>query len=174
MSEIKEEVKENQEDRYVIDNDSKANSALRKLRELKAKKQEKEEQAEEFKREIDYWLEKEVSSIDSDIEFYEGILTEYAMNLKESDKELKTHKLPFGSLKFRAQSDKWNYEDDKLVESVEGAGLNDLIKVKKSVDKREFKKLVKVVGSNVINPDTGEVIEGVTIESREEKFSIDI
>ncbi|TDX49122.1 host-nuclease inhibitor Gam family protein [Orenia marismortui] len=175
MNELKEEMKENQEqERFVITDDAKADWALEKLRELEAKKKDKEEIAAKRKEMIDNWLEQETETINKSIDYFKGILTEYAMKLKEQDPELKTHKLPFGALRFRSQRPKWNYDNDKLVESVEGAGLNDLIKVDKSVNKREFKKLVEVVNGMAINKDTGEVIEGVTIEERDEKFSIDI
>ncbi len=95
------------------------------------------------------------------------------MELKEENEELKTHKLPFGKLRFRKQREKWSYDEDKLLQAIDEAGLEDLIKVKKSVDKAELKKRLIVSGSRVINPDTGELIEGVEIEERGEKFSID-
>lgn len=168
MSNIQE-----QQERFVIDSDSKADWALEKLKDLKAKKQEKEDLANERVAQIGEWLEKETSKIDDKIEYFEGMLTGYAVKLKEADPELKTHSLPFGKLRFRSQRPKWHYDDTKLLESVEGAGLDDLIKIKKSVSKADLKKIVDIVNGVAINKDTGEIIEGVTVEERDEKFSID-
>ena len=158
---------------YKVTDDKGANWALRKLKELKAKREEKEEQAKEYIRDIEVWLEEECNSIDSDINYFEGLLTEYATEIKEQDPKLKTHKLPFGKLQFRKQRPKWVYDDYLLVKSVEGVGLDDLIKVTKSVSKSNLKKMVEVVGNRVVNKETGEIIEGVIIEERGEKFTID-
>lgn len=167
--------KEEKKEPKIIDN-SKANRALKKLRNLKSKKQEKEEFAEKEKAIIDEWLQSEVKGIDNDIEYFEGILTEYANSLKAKDKDLKTHNLPFGKLKFRKQQPKFKYEDDKLLDSVKAAGLMDLISVKESVNKNDLKKAknLEIVGEKMINKDTGEIIEGVTVKQRAEKFSIEV
>jgi hypothetical protein len=172
MSEIKERIEESQE-RFIITDDAKADWALEKLRELKGLKREKEELAEKRKIMIDSWLEEESSKVDNDIEFFEGLLTEYAMKLKEKNKDLKTHSLPFGKLKFRKQNAKWNYDEEKLLKFLKVVGI-DAIKVKEQIDKQALKNMVKVVGNKVIHPETGEIIEGVEIEERDEKFTIDV
>jgi hypothetical protein len=61
-----------------------------------------------------------------------------------------------------------------LLNSLKKADRDDLIKIKESVDKRELKKQVEVAGNQVVNPETGEVIEGVEVQERGEKFSIDV
>jgi len=61
-----------------------------------------------------------------------------------------------------------------LLNSIKKADRDDLIKIKESVNKREFKKQVEVAGNQVVNPETGEVIEGVEVQERGEKFSIDV
>jgi phage/plasmid-associated DNA primase len=165
-------------DHFIIDDDQKANWALRKIRHLKQKKKENKEFAnteiETIQKEIDevnQWLESENSSLDNDIEYMEGILRVYAEQLKKDDPELKTHKLPFGQLQFRKQRDKWEYDDDKLLEFAE-ANIKDAVKIKKSVDKRKLKQKLKVVGDKAVVADTGEVIEGVKVIKRGEKFKV--
>jgi hypothetical protein len=173
VSTIQKRVEEKQEDRFVINDDAKADWALEKLRDLKGAKKKKEELAEKRKMMIDSWLEEESSKLDNEIEFFEGLLTEYAMKLKEENKDLKTHSLPFGKLKFRKQNPKWNYDEEKLLRFLKITGI-DAIKVKEQIDKQALKNIVKVVGNKAIHPETGEIIEGVEIEEREEKFSIDV
>ena len=59
-----------------------------------------------------------------------------------------------------------------MIETLEKANLTDFIRVKKEPAKTDIKKAFDVVGDKVINPDTGEVIEGITIEAQEDKFNV--
>lgn len=170
---------EEQEDRWQIEDDGQADWALEKIKELKEKQQEKQELAKEriqpLQDKIDKiktWMEREVESIEKDIEYFEGLLTEYAMQLKEEDPELKTHSLPFGKLKFRKQRSKYNYNDDKLLEFLEENGI-DAIRVKKNPDKRKLKNMTNKAGDKLVL-DNGQVVEGVKIQERGEKFKIDV
>jgi hypothetical protein len=47
-----------------------------------------------------------------------------------------------------------------------------LIKVKRSVDKRKLKSQAKIIGGKVIIEKTGEIIEGVEVVERPEKFKV--
>jgi len=133
------------EDRFIVDNDEKANWTLKKIRELKEEVDNKEEFAEE---EIDKlkediarikdWFEEIKKKKQNQIDYFEGLLLEYAERLREDDPELKTYKLPFGKIMFRKKRPKWNYEEDKLLKSCEKAGLSDVIQVKKRVNKNEL------------------------------------
>jgi hypothetical protein len=170
-----------QEERFKIENDGQADWALEKIIDLKEKQKENEELAEERKAplekkiaKIEAWQDRQNEKLQDNIEYFEGLLTEYAMNLKEDDEDIKTYSLPFGKLKFRKQRPKWKYHDSMLLNSIKKADRDDLIKIKESVDKREFKKQVEVAGNQVVNPETGEVIEGVEVQERGEKFSIDV
>jgi hypothetical protein len=172
------ETQKKQNDYFVIDNDQKANWALRKIRHLKKKKNENDDFAETeiaaIQKEIDEvnsWLEYENSSLNNDIEYLEMKLKYYALDLRDDDPELKTYKLPFGQMQFRKQRDKWEYEDDKLLEFAE-KNLKDTVKIKKSVDKRRLKQIVRVVGDKAVVADTGEVIDGIKVIERDEKFKV--
>ena len=165
---------------FVVDNDKKATWCLRKIKQMKEKQSENEKLAKEQIAEIEdeikevrKWLEEENSRIDNNIGFMESKLENYAHRLREDDPDLKTHKLPFGSLKFRAQRAKWKYDDDKLLEFVEEA-MSDVVKIKKKVDKRKLKKRIDVVDGRAIIKDTGEIVEGIKVTNRPEKFLVDI
>jgi len=167
-----------QDDYFIIDNDQKANWALRKIRHLKNKKNKNEEFAKTeikaIQKEIDAvnsWLESENGTLNNDIEYLEMKLKYYALDLRDDDPELKTHKLPFGQLQFRKQRKKWKYEDDKLLEFAE-KNIKDTVKIKKQVDKRKLKQKIKVVGDKAVVADTGEVIEGIKVIERGEKFKV--
>ncbi len=174
-------VENNESDQgFVIDDDLKATWCMRKIRHMKEKKRENKELAEEqiaeIKKEIaevEAWLESENGKLDNSIGFMESKLEHYARQLKEDDPELKTHKLPFGTLKFRAQRPKWEYDDGRLLEFSE-ANLLEVVKIEKKVDKRELKKRLDIVGGRAVVKDTGQIVEGIEIIDRPEKLKIDV
>lgn len=177
---LKAEKKEtrNDDEGFVVDDDNKATWCLRKIKHFKSKqdknKELAEKQIEEIEkeiREVEQWLEEENSKLNNSIEFMKSKLYSYAQQLREENPELKTHKLPFGQLQFRKQRPKWKYDNDKLLSFAE-ENYEDLIKVKRSVNKRKLKSQAKLVGGKVIIEKTGEVIEGVEVVERPEKFKV--
>lgn len=180
MSKPEEKLKN---DRFVVDDDKKADWALEKIKELKEEQEEKRQLAQERMEPleekiatIERWRNLQIEQIQSSIDYFEGLLTEYAMQKKEDDPDLKTHSLPFGKLKFRKRRPKWNYDNEELLNSIRESGFDELLRIKESVDKRKLKKddRLEVHGDKLINTETGEVIEGVRIQERGEKFKIDV
>ena len=123
--------------------------------------------------EIKQWRDKENEKLQRSIDFFEGKLYKYALRLREDNPDLKTYNLPFGALKFRSQRKKWKYDNDKLTDFLE-ENYPDLIRVKKKPDKRNLKQKAEITGEHVVMPETGEVIEGVKVIERPEKFKVDI
>ena len=165
---------------FVVDDDNKATWCLRKIKHFKSKQEKNKELAkkqikeiEKEIREVEEWLQDDNSKLDNSIEFMESKLFLYAQQLREENPDLKTHKLPFGQLQFRTQRPKWKYDNDKLLSFAE-KNYEKLIKIKKSVDKRKLKSQAKIVGDKAIIEETGEVIEGVEVVERPEKFKVKI
>ncbi len=52
--------------------------------------------------------------------------------------------------------------------------MKEALKVKKNIDKRILKKNLSVVGNKAIIKDTGEVVAGINVIQRSEKFKIDV
>ncbi len=176
------EVEQEEEQRFKIDDDDKSCWALKKIKAMKEEIEEKEDLAESQIYQVERWLEKEKEKRQEKIEYLEGLLQEYALELKEEKPDLKTHSLPFGELKFRKQRPKWKYDSNKLVKSAEDI-LPDAVKTKKKVNKKELKKMIKDDNSpfqiieedgRVVNTETGEVLEGVTVKERGEKFKVKV
>lgn len=162
------------DEKFVVDNDHKANWALKKIRKLEEEKAKNKDFAEQEIAEIKEWLAAENKTLDNKIDFFEALLTEYALNLKEKDEEFKTKSLPAGKLQFRKQRAKWKYDQEQLLASVKEMGLDELVKTKQSVNKRELKKKIEVKDGKAINAVTGEIIEGIQVINRGEKFKINI
>jgi len=178
MLNAEKKVIRNEDEGFVVDDDNKATWCLRKIKHFKSKQKKNkklaEEQISEIEKEIkevEEWLEAENSKLENSIEFMKSKLYSYAQQLRGENPDLKTHKLPFGQLQFRSQRPKWKYDNDKLLDFAE-KNYKDLIKVKKSVDKRKLKSEAKIVGGRVIIEKTGEVIEGVEVVERGEKFKV--
>ena len=174
IAKLEEKAEQEKQDEFVIDDDHKANWAFKKIRQMKKKVAEKEEFAQKEIDEIKKWLEEETGKLEDSIEYFESMLTEYAMKMKEKDKDLKTHKLPAGNLQFRKRRPKWNYDNEALMDYLEESGKEDLIRVKRSPDKRRLKKKVKVAGNKVVDAETGEIIEGIEVQERGESFKVKV
>ena len=157
---------------FKVDTDEKANWALRKIKQFQEQQKENTALAEAEIEKIDAWLKSENEKLQGDIDYFTSLVAEYAIKKREDDPKFKSKKLPNGRMGFRKQQPKFHYKDDLLVESLKKSGRTDLIRVKETPDKTAVKENFVVQGDKLIDPDTGEVIEGVTIEHREEKFEV--
>src|SRR5690606_40965004 len=72
-----------QEKRFVVDDDNKACWALRKIKEKQEKIEQKKELAETQIRQINEWLESETEKLEKSIEFLKSLLHEYAVRRSE-------------------------------------------------------------------------------------------
>lgn len=168
------ELQEEQQEGFVIDDNHKANWALKKIREHKAKQRENEEFAQEEIEQIEQWLEGENEKLQKKIDFLENALHYYFMKLREKDPKLKTHSLPFGKLQMRKQPPAYKYDDNRLLKFLHDAGIKKAIRVKESPDKTQLKKITTIVGNKLVIKETGEVVEGVVVEQMPEKFSVKV
>jgi phage host-nuclease inhibitor protein Gam len=159
---------------FVIDTEEKANWALRKIRSLKEKKQDNIALAEAEISKIDAWLESVNEKVDRDAEYFQNMLAAYAQKRRNEDSKFKSLKLPHGKIAFRKQQPKWEYDDSKLLESLKSSGLDDLIRIKEEPDKTAIKKRLVVSGEFAVNPDSGELIGGITIQQREDDFKVEV
>lgn len=157
----------------VTDKDT-ANWALRKIKQYQEKQKENSELADAEKEKINAWLEAENGQAQQSVDFFQGLLAEYAMKQREIDPKFKSMNLPNGKIQFRKQQPKWNYDANKVIESLKRLGMTDYIRFKEEPAKSDIKKALQVAGNKVVNPETGEIVEGITIEERGESFSVKI
>ncbi|GAB7387410.1 hypothetical protein BSNK01_12460 [Bacillaceae bacterium] len=165
---------EETKEQFKIENLDQANWAFRKLAALHAKEQEVKRLAEAERQRINAFEERELNSIQRQREFFHSLLTEYATKEREKDPMFKA-KTPYGSISFRKQQPKWEYNDDVLVQSLESIGRDDLIRIKKEPNKNEIKdKLVVTKKGEVIDPETGSKVEGVIVTPQSDKLIIKV
>ena len=170
MAELDElEQAEVTEDRFIVDSPEKADWALYKLRETNETINQNKKLADKNHERIDEWLERENSKANESKEYFEGLLQEYFTNERAKNPKFKFSS-PNGKLSSRKQQPKWIYEELKDTEFV-----TSVPKLEKKLFKDAAKKGLdglSVVGSKVVNTNTGEVINGVQIQEQPDKIVI--
>lgn len=162
------------DEHFTIEDESQANWALRKIKQLQDEKEKNVSLANAEIEKIEEWLNATNDQVQQSIDYFQSLLAEYAMEQRKNDPKFKSLKLPNGRIGFRKQQPKWEYDNEKVIEALKASERDDLIRVKEEPDKSAIKKAFKVAENKVINPDTGEVVEGITIEQREDAFSVEV
>ncbi|NFH48641.1 hypothetical protein FC976_15795 [Clostridium sporogenes] len=143
-----------------------ASWALRKIKECKESILEKEELAKIEKERIDNWLIEETKSDLTTLEYFNGLLVEYYKGLKQNDPKAKIS-TPYGKVTAR-KTKKWNYKNEnEFLEYLTSNGYNNLIRVKKEIDKAKIKKEFSVKDGTVVNEETGEILPFIDIVEEE-------
>lgn len=145
---------------------------MRKLAAIEAKKVEVNKVADAEKYRIEAYRTRELEKLQNDTEYFNSLVSEYAAHRRAIDPKFKSEKTPYGSLSFKKQQPKWNYDDEKLVSWLESNGVNELIRIKKEPVKTEIKKLFIPTESGVVVDPDGQQVEGITVEYRGDELVI--
>lgn len=162
-----------QED-FKISSREQANYFLRKILDLKAQKEEIEltakQELERLNNHVMDWEQKELISLDKGINYFSYLLEEYTKTELENS-EKKTIKLPFGSLGFRKQQPKFDYDENAVKEFLKKEHPELLEKVTDyKFSKTEVKK-IGVVKDGKLYID-GKEVDGIVITEQDDKFEI--
>lgn len=172
LNEFLDEQEQVESDRFVVDDEQKANWALRKIKEYQQQIIENDKLADDEIRKIEDWRKGRNNSAKESIEYFEGLLMEYALNRRDQDEDFKSISLPNGNFGFRKQQPRWKYDDEALLNYLEQSQMNNLIRTTKAPNKAEIRKQFEIHGNKVINTETGEFVEGIEIIDRPEKFNV--
>ena len=153
-----------QRERFKIESKDQAAWALRKMSRIKAEIEENNRVAQAEIDLIVSWRDEENEKLERSISFFESLLHEFFLSQRESDPKLKTMKLPHGTLKMRKQQPQYEYDEEILL-SWAKENLPEAVVIKESVAKTPVKKHIQ---------ETGELVPGVTIIERPEKFSVEV
>lgn len=160
------------EEGWKVEDEASADWALRKIKEHENEIKRINEFAEQEISKIESWANKEVDRHEKDIDFFQSKLAEYAMELREKDDKFKSLKLPNGRVRFRKRQPQWKYDDKTLIQSLKQAGMTDYIKVTEKPARNDIKKVLEVIDGKAINPETGEVVEGIEVIDRGERVEV--
>jgi hypothetical protein len=144
---------------FVVDNDQKADWAIRKLAVIRRKQAENKAIYDAEVVRITEWLSTVNSALDRDALYFEAVLTPYAL-LQRSEGR-KTVTLPHGTLKTTAGQPHIEFNDESKF--IEWAKTNDpsLLRIKTDVDKTALKALITEEG--VVISTQGEIIPEVKV-----------
>ena len=160
-----------EKERFKIENLESANWALRKLKAIEGKGKEITALANKEIERILEWKDGEIKQLGDSKDFFDFLLTEYYTEQKALDPKFKIS-TPYGMVSSRKQQDKWNYEDDKVLEWLK-ENDKELIRIKEEINKSELKKKYKSINGQVVTED-GEIMEGITVEERPDTITIKV
>ncbi|MEN7389902.1 host-nuclease inhibitor Gam family protein [Bacillus licheniformis] len=124
---------------------------------------------------LEHWQEEAKKEYVEREDFYKHRLERYmreeVRKMQENGKKpKKTIKLPYGTIKLVKQQPEYQRNENDLLEYAESKGF---VRVKKDVDWAAIKNKAKVFGDKLIDAD-GELIPGVTVVDREDKFTVEV
>ena len=158
------------EDRFVIDNDKKADWAIEQIKEKEAERDRLIELAQAKIEDLKLQIEELNVKCINETVYFKGALAEYFNTVPHKEtKTQESYQLLSGKLIYKKPSVKINHDDEKLIE-----WLNDTeyVETKKSLKWGEYKKHLVISGNDVIDGETGEVVEACTIEDVPASFEI--
>jgi hypothetical protein len=157
---------------FKIDDKKQAEWALRKIKALKSQIEENNEIVQEEIFRLENWLQTQNKTAENSIKFFEGLLREFLTKENQKDHKIKSIKLPHGTFKFKKQQPEFIKDENVLVEWLKTSNKHSLIKVKETADWINLKRTVDVVEDKLVDTETGEILQGVTVVEREDKFEV--
>lgn len=147
---------------FRVKDEKTADWALRKIREHEAHVAQVEEFAEAQVDEILAWAESATKSARDSIQYLSGLLEAYHRQLFAANPTLKTIKLPAGEIQLRQQQPQYNRDNDRLLAWLK-ANRPEFVRVAETPDWANVKQAFTVHNGRLIDPDTGEVVDGVDV-----------
>jgi len=167
MSELLESVEQEYQG-FQITDDSTAEWAVRKI---------KEAQGDTAKWQAHFAAQ--LASIkkanDATVEYMTGLLAHYFEAVPHKDsKTMSKYELPSATLVRKQQQPEYSRDDDILLDYLEKEGFTSLIKIKREPDWASLKKELTKSGDQAVSTITGEIVPGVTVIERPDKFDVQI
>jgi len=159
---------------FVIDNDTKAEWAIRKIAEERSETQ----RYINVCRSMILEYEEKIRSVEEKLKnksaFLEGQLQKYFESVQHRiTKTQETYKLPSGTLKLKYQNPEFKRDDTLLLKWLKDNKMNDYIKIEEKLCWSELKKSIDVSGNRVVTED-GQIVEGVEVIERDPLFEVEV
>lgn len=112
---------------------------------------------------------------DNGTRFLTSKLSEYFETVPhKTTKTQHTYRLLSGTLKMKLGKATMKQDDAKLLEHLKATGRTDMITTTEKPKWGEFKKSLEIVGGSVVDTNTGEIVEAVTVVVNPDTFSVDV
>ena len=160
-------------ERFVIDNDSKADWAIEKIMAENAERDRLIKLADERIKELSDKKKELIDKAADKTNYLTALLRIYFESVKPSSvtKTQAKYKLLTGTLVMKKQQPEY-VRDEQIMMDWARANAPDYIKVSESVNWGELKKVTETQGDKVIYKDTGEVVPGVVAVERPDVFEV--
>lgn len=161
---------------FVIDDDNKADWAIRKIDEEKQEFNRIRELAEEQTARIEQKVEAAERRFNQRTSYLRSLLGSYFMQVPHrKTKTQESYRLLSGSLVLKLPKVKPVYEEDELVKYLKESGMPDYIKTDEKARWGELKKLLDLSqGKHPVIKDTGELVECIRIEETPAEFKVEV
>jgi hypothetical protein len=161
---------------FIIDNDEKADWAIRKVLRLQQKNNDIKQLAELQINKIKQWQERESEGNDSSINYLTALLAPYAKS--QLDGKKKTVKMPSGNVSFRSVSpgyfiagNKVDGKNQRLIDHVKKSDP-EYLKIEESVNWSEFKDTLTPLSTGKVLTNDGEVLDFISAVEYPDSISI--
>lgn len=161
---------------FVIDDDNKADWAIRKIDEEKQEFNRIRELAEEQTARIEQKVEAAERRFNQRTSYLRSLLGSYFMQVPHrKTKTQESYRLLSGSLVLKLPKVKPAYEEDELVKYLKESGMPDYIKTEEKARWGELKKLLDLSqGKHPVIKDTGELVECIRVEETPAEFKVEV
>jgi len=171
---FEEEQLEVQNEGFRIDNDDKADWAVRTIRQARENMERRKVFVQAQIERLEAWQKKLDERDQETIDRMTGLLAPYFESLRPQLGKRKSYILPSGTLQVRTAQVNYARNDDELLPYARQVGL---VRVKETPDWAEMKKRLRPAndhaGAPVVDIETGEIVPGVTVaEPEREIFSV--
>ena len=89
-------------------------------------------------------------------------------------KTTESYRLLSGTLKMKIGGVAMKQDDEKLLEYLKASGNADMIKTTEKPMWGEYKKRLEIIGGQIVDNTTGEIVEGVEVIEKPDTFSVDV
>lgn len=172
--EVKELNIEIENNNFSITSDEQANFFLRRLEEISSEKDKINNtcnnEIERFTARVNNFRAKEILSLENTERYFCTLLESYARLQLEGSKK-KSIKLPFGTMSFKKSPTKIVYDDEILMKFIKEHNLNDFIRIKEEINKKDLKSQLTIKDDGTVVLDD-KVVEGVSTMPGETTFSV--
>ena len=166
---IEESAMTEEERRFTVDDDQKAEWCLEKIREAEAEK-------DKWKKFYADRLEKINNEQDATIERMRHYLEQYFLTVPHKvTKTQESYQLPSGKLVVKQHGPTFEHDDDQILEWLWANSLKPetYIEIKEKLKWADLKKVLKVAGNGMATED-GEVVPGITVTEHEPEFRVEV
>lgn len=165
--------------RFVVDDEDKATWALRKIASIEKVWGDYAEAREREIERIEKWFEEVTVPLERHREFFAALLRGFHEQQLAADPSKKTIKLPAGTLKSIAGQIRWTIDEEPFLKWFDedpdiAVNMPELVKVTRSPSKSAIKAAFEPRDDRAVDPVTGEVVPGVTVEPGQRSFKVEV